>query len=875
MQNNIPTEDIVRALLGAHQFQFQDKGAYLEKGVCPSCGKKELFIKKAEPWVVKCNRMNNCGWTENTRELFPEVFANFSERYPKTEQEPHRTADMYLSMDRGFDLSKIRGWYTQETYKIPNTNDYCETIRFYLDANKTRYWERLIDKTKQDGQKANFSGQRKPDGSLFKGDVWSPPDLEVVEHDSIYIVEGILHALALHHKGKKAVAALTSGNFPTNFIEAHKEKKINWVLALDGDKAGRTYMPKHAKKLRTMNQRVSVCLLPDGKQDWDDLYRAKRLSDYFFESCFYNGKLFMAENVEEKAYVHYCKNKRNRFIIDFKESLYAINVESALQGDLASDGLELESDDGRQLFSQHCMIDIIANIRPEFLYMERDEIMDEQKYIFRISYGNGSEPTIIGMEGTNITSPDAFHKALLNRTSGGTFDGDSRQLKILRDGWLNRKMKVVQSIPFVGYDKDTKAYIYQNHAYNSGKEIPLNDHSYFEVGARGIKTSLNGVSINTKGKFDPTWLDNYIKAFSMQGLTVLSFWLGTLFVQQIRQKHKTFPFLEFTGEPGAGKSTVLEFLWKLTGRDDYEGFDIMKASYAGRRRAFNQLSNLPVVLIESDRDSGEKDAKAKQFNFDECKPFYNGRGTGTLGVARRNNDVEEHLFQASLIISQNAQVDGSEALLQRIVHCHADKSHHKNGTRDIARFFERQSSDTVGGFLRAALQREKEILLAYEKAYDAIERDFTGLEIKNERIIKNHAQVAACGAALAVLFPTMDQTKIDNLKQYIYDRALAREQRLAADHPVIEAFWDSYNYLNEDHHTVQQGFLNHSVDPKTIAINLNQFRQLCQQQGQELPDLKQLKALLPHSRRHKFIQANKGIRSSKLEKTVRCWTFEK
>ena len=78
---------------------------------------------------------------------------------------------------------------------------------------------------------------------------------------------------------------------------------------------------------------------------------------------------------------------------------------------------------------------------------------------------------------------------------------------------------------------------------------------------------------------------------------------------------------------------MLEFCWRLLGRDEYEGFDLLKATQAGRRRAFSQVSNLPVVLIESDRDNGEKDAKQRQFSFDEMKPFFNGRGTGTLGVA--------------------------------------------------------------------------------------------------------------------------------------------------------------------------------------------------------------------------------------------------
>ena len=96
---------------------------------------------------------------------------------------------------------------------------------------------------------------------------------------------------------------------------------------------------------------------------------------------------------------------------------------------------------------------------------------------------------------------------------------------------------------------------------------------------------------------------------------MLAFFAASLFVQQIRSRDKSFPLLEFTGDPGAGKSTVLEFLWKLLGRDDYEGFDLLKSTAAGRRRAFSQVSNLPVVIIESDRDDGQKDSRQKPVSY--------------------------------------------------------------------------------------------------------------------------------------------------------------------------------------------------------------------------------------------------------------------
>jgi len=67
----------------------------------------------------------------------------------------------------------------------------------------------------------------------------------------------------------------------------------------------------------------------------------------------------------------------------------------------------------------------------------------------------------------------------------------------------------------------------------------------------------------------------------------------------VRITDKSYPFLELIGEAGSGKSTLIEFLWKLLGRDDYEGTDPTKSTLAGRTRTFGQVGNLPMVLIEA------------------------------------------------------------------------------------------------------------------------------------------------------------------------------------------------------------------------------------------------------------------------------------
>uniref|UniRef100_UPI0004E20A2F hypothetical protein n=1 Tax=Maridesulfovibrio frigidus TaxID=340956 RepID=UPI0004E20A2F len=626
----------------------------------------------------------------------------------------------------------------------------------------------------------------------------------------------------------------------------------------------------HAKKLINLGEKHEIYILPKG-QDWDDLLRANKINKRFMEDCKHRGKLLMAKTVEEYTYHKYCRNSAKRFVITFKNRLFSVCIDIAqLTEDLA--GIPLEDKDSFPVFISHCTVMEICNRDPQCLYREVDELLGEQWYVFKIQ-STSKKPEIVRLEGSNIATADAFHKALLNRTAGGTFSGTPADMRILTNRWLQNELSTVRSIPYIGYDNESQAYIYPAAAFYKGKEIRLDENSFYRVGKDLVRPGLKSIKIITDGKFTPDWFDKFLKTFHWQGLALLAFWTGSLFAHQIRKEQKSFPFFELTGDPGAGKSTMLEFCWKLLGREDYEGFDVMKSTIAGRRRAFNQVSNMPIVIIESDRETGGKDSKQKQFNFDECKPFYNGRGTGTLGVPKRNNDVEESLFQASLIISQNAQVDGSEALLQRIVHCHADKTHYDSGSRELARFFEKISCDEVSGFLKTALINEAKILKTYFESFKKIETAFSA-SLKNERIAKNHAQVAACGYALQIIFPAISTETIENFKLYILQRATLREKRLLADHPLVEQFWETFRYLNSETRSTEGEALNHSGNPAYYAINLNHFVQQCRDNGQEMPDLKVLKKLLPHSKKHKLLHKSKAMTSIITNKTVRCWVFK-
>lgn len=68
-------EKIRQALISDPSFDFICTGDNLRRGICPSCGERECFIKLRNPKRVLCARFINCQWGESTRILYPEIFS--------------------------------------------------------------------------------------------------------------------------------------------------------------------------------------------------------------------------------------------------------------------------------------------------------------------------------------------------------------------------------------------------------------------------------------------------------------------------------------------------------------------------------------------------------------------------------------------------------------------------------------------------------------------------------------------------------------------------------------------------------------------------------------------------------------------------------
>lgn len=873
-------------------YGLKPRGKYLSAGECPSCGKKELYTFAEKPWVLRCGRLNKCGAELHVKDIYSDLFNEWSESHPVTPENPNASADAYLRDGRGFDLIKIKGWYTQESYWDRSQNIGSATVRFALPGGG--YWERIIDKPHRFGKrKATFNGQ-------YQGQWWQPTGSDLVNAKEIWIVEGIFDAIAMLHHGIVAVSILSCVNYPDKALKALVEEcaaqgksRPKLVWALDGDKAGQGYARKHATRCIKDKWECAAAQIPQNskaKLDWNDVHQRDRLDDKNIKEYLYHGALLLAKNAHDKALLIYNHDEYNSFHMEFDRRLwwFQLNLEKFAKAkeDIRSahDGnIEEEDLRNKAMLEAHTLTEI-ANCYPTALYFQANRITDESWYYLRIDFPHDGTAIKNTFTGAQLASSSEFKKRLLGIAPGAVFTGSAAQL----DRWLQRatfNIKSVDTVDFIGYSRDHKTWVFNDVAVTDGKMVQLNDEDFFDVGRLSIKSLSRSTALHINSNlndFSTDWLPLLWQCYHEKGIAALAFWLGSLFAEQIRDQHGSFPFFEVVGEAGAGKSTLIEFLWRLIGRTEYEGFDPVKSTMAARARNFSQVSNMPVVLMEGDRKE-EDHVKQKAFDWDELKPLYNGRSVYSRGVKNNGNDTYEPPFRGALVISQNATVSASDAILQRILHVSFDLSSHTAEGKIAGDMLNNISVEKLSGFLLKACMAEKTILATVNERIKHHEKQLITISgVRNLRIVKNHALLAALVDALSHVIQISAAEK-EQTQAFIQDMTSERQEAINADHPSVVAFWEAFDFMNDG----EESRLDHSRDEDLIAVNLNHFALVAADMRQQIAPLSDLKRLLKTSRKRKFLEVktvssaindryNKRKLISQPERpgTMKCWVFK-
>lgn len=883
-------QQIVEALINDSQLDFKSKpGAKaLYGGKCPDCKEREVFISLEKPFQLKCNRTNKCGYTESTKARYSHLWANLADKHPATQDNPNATAKAYMSMVRGFPLIKTEQWFEQGAMRLKNGR-LAETVRFLLWDGC--WWDRLINERDVRDNTKNGEAPNKADfkfGTKYKDKCWTPPGQVLEDKDDVYIVEGIFHAMAFSLAGHKTVAAFSSNNLPRDLINANKGRNITWCLAYDAGMAGEFASVKFLREINKMNEAARISLPHSESVDWDDLFRDGALTAEYLEDCKWRGRLLAAKDVKRKAFALYCWTYFTYTVLSFEKETYSVRVISdKLSKELANDKIQW-SEEYFNVFVGCLSVNHIANCELNFLHIEKDKFTQERKYLFDVLMPKHRKPFLVGFTPSNLGDAKAISTSLLNQTDFGHFKGGSRELDFLTQKWSSQNINTVETVPFIGYEEMSESYVFPNVGYQSGRYFKTNAHGYLHFGNCSIKTSLGGMEFVHSTVFDQSFFPDFIKVFDMNGLAALGFFTLSLFAQQIKKVHQNLTFMEITGEKEAGKSTLIRFLWKMLGRTNYEGVDILSMSSSAEARTLAQVSNLPVVFLESDKEPSGNQKGGRTLggvDWERYKKISDLNGSiASRGVKTNDNQTNDLIFRGSLVISQNATIAASPAILSRIVHLHYTTAHKRIENIPIADRLKQMDVEQLSGYLHHVLTHEHKWLEAFFSAFPKHRARLTANpNIKSQRVVDNHAQVMAAVDALSVLFTNFHDDALDKALTHLEQRAMDRDLRLNAEHPLVQQFWETYHWINNqvmkiteegETSTVDIQRLNHSTDKRFIAVNLNDWFEHARKRGQEVISINELKKVLPDSKHYRFL-GQKKVRSKSEGHPIMCWVFAK
>ncbi len=888
----IDYQTVLNNLVRDYGFKSSGNG-YLINGTCPDCSKRELFTDSNKPFTLKCNRLNKCGYEETIKDIYPEVFEDLTKKHPATKEDPRVTAKVYLSQVRGFDLARINGWYDQDVKFDAPTGTGSATVRFYLDKAKTRFWERIIDYADVFGKKAHFGGKRREDGKLYRGEWWQPPGMAIDPERPLYLVEGIFDTIALLHAGFQVVSLMSSNNYPELSLKT-VSKNQTLVFALDNNTAGINASKKYAR--RAIDQGFNVFMaIPETLKDWNDLFITRGAEGLrtVMDNALWHGATLLAYTAAESAAIWVARTQKSYRLFEKNNAYWDANysrteLEKAvgdkddpqlLNGFFDRDVFDLLKDD---VFLGQIKAAIntnkLSNCVAEFEYQQVNQYDEsDRRYHFRVCHENGAIPEAIELSGSSISEASALNKALLSATAGGDFTGGKKHIEYLRhNAWLKTQPKIVKTVDFIGYDAKSGAYVFDKVAFFKNKRIEINKQGYFDARKLAIKTTLSGVELDIGTDFNPQeFTGHFVNSFGERGLITLAWWTASLFAEQLRGHFGYFPFFEICGQASSGKSTLIEVLWKLFGRSDYEGFNPLQSSPTALDRNLSKVANIPAVIIES--DANDEINNARGFNWEMLKPAYNGNAIRDRGMKTQGNETKANPFRATLMSAQNVPIDGSEAILSRFVHLTLHRTHHKPGGKFHADTLRRMDVDKLSGFMPLMILNADSIISDIKEKHAEYAKTFKDAPIYIERIIDNHAIVMAMLATLTKYLP-IEPELVEVAMELCRDLAVKRQESIQKDHPSVQEFWDKYEYLNvsesKGHGAMYSiEILNHSVKEGQIAINFAHFESVCRDRGVSLPDLKEVKRHIQSTKAHKY-QDQKAVNSNILNKTVRCYLFE-
>lgn len=806
----------------------------INKIVCPQCDKREAFAYYDEPMAIICHRNKECGATTPIKQVYPDLFENFSKQYPATKEEPNLTAQKYLE-SRGLNPIKIK--YSQDKYYVKDCNKSFDTVVFEQNGIKQH---RLIDY--KGGDKNRFAA-----GTSFKNNVYETKSVAIAK--KIYITEGIIDALSLEQSNCPAIATYSSGSVPVEYYEKHKDK--TFVIAYDNDNAGKQGIEKTIACFKELGINYQIILPPDD-MDWNDLLVKGDLGpdkiQKTLELCHWRGRLFAANSAND--YFEIYSEHNNSPIFTYNNATYKGHfkiITNQENGEITRNV--------KTFMLTDCELRLRYSIVDDSI-----EYNNQTTNIVEIK-STTNKAALTEFNAKEISSPTAFREKLAHHRQISNCSQDN--LNQITQYLFSQPSPVVRKLQSIGYDKKSGCYVFSDFLYDKqGNRHELNKQGFFEK--QKLMPFKDELCINAIEEASPKAVKEFVlaieNAFGKNGLIALGFYISTSFSHIIFKKYGSFPILNLYHAKDTGKSTLIDILNQMF-LVDWSGIPIGSGNTKkGELRKLSQKSSLVTPLSEWRLNSIKN-----IFDPSSVLNAFNRLPLEIRAKKTNGNETVEIPFNGALCFVQNDYPFMTEPEQERVIDLRFEDGS-LNVKSDGFKYLISLSPQQIAGvgdfILKNRLFFEEHINATIDKAKERLTAD----GIKN-RIAINHA-TAFAGTQLVARLLKLKDLSMETLYQDIQKIGLTKVRNSSTQLDIADYFFSIVDRLQHDELT---GIAR--IDDSLYIHMTAIFKYI----KEEYSDTLNKDTLFTQLRSHKrFVKANynKQMEFDSNKKVMKVWEFK-
>lgn len=343
---------------------------------------------------------------------------------------------------------------------------------------------------------------------------------------------------------------------------------------------------------------------------------------------------------------------------------------------------------------------------------------NNSKRIIKIQRNTG-EISIIEVFSSEM-KPDTFETILKSKRC--TFFGSAYQLKIVFARLMDTETEAI-ILNVLGWNQDHQVYVFADAVFQNNEILKVNEIGIIETGEKRFYLPAFGLANDNNDDFETEklyafqpgeigfadWSYLFYQSFGTNGAIGILFLILSVFRDIVFNQVRFFPFLFLFGDFGTGKTSFVERILSLFGRDII-GTPLNNAtSIALSRLASTRING----LFYFKEYTSETDEKAQDFIL----TAYDGAGR-TTGLKSNDNRTKSFPVRSGLIFDGNHLPTQKTAILSRMILLNFEESTFTETQKEAYEKMKIAASNGLGKVLIDILEKREKFEKGFKEAFD-------------------------------------------------------------------------------------------------------------------------------------------------------------